>query len=42
FLLAVGIAYTAGHVLTAPAVSIYIAAILSMLNVKEKPNDLLK
>lgn len=36
FLLAVGIAYTAGHVLTAPAVSIYIAAILAMLNVREK------
>lgn len=36
FLLAVGIAYTAGHVFTAPAVSIYIAAILAMLNVREK------
>lgn len=35
FLLAIGIAYTAGHVLTAPAVSIYIAAILAMLVVKE-------
>src|SRR5690606_33968178 len=31
FLLAIGIAYTAGHVLTAPAVSIYLAAILAML-----------
>ncbi|MCZ8536637.1 O-antigen ligase family protein [Paenisporosarcina quisquiliarum] len=40
FLLAVGIAYTAGHVLTAPAVSIYIAAILAMLNVREKLIDL--
>lgn len=35
FLLAIGIAYTAGHVLTAPAVSIYVAAILAMLVVKE-------
>ena len=35
FLLGVGIAYTAGHVLTAPAVSIYLAAILAMLTVKE-------
>lgn len=35
FMLAVGIAYTAGHVLTAPAVSIYVAAILAMLVVKE-------
>ncbi|WP_342542040.1 O-antigen ligase family protein [Paenisporosarcina sp. FSL H8-0542] len=40
FLLAVGIAYTAGHVLTAPAVSIYIASILAMLNVREKLIDL--
>lgn len=39
FLLGVGIAYTAGHVLTAPAVSIYLAAILAMLVVKE---DLVK
>lgn len=36
FLLGIGIAYTAGHVLTAPAVSIYLAAILAMLTVKEK------
>lgn len=36
FLLGIGIAYTAGHVLTAPAVSIYLAAILAMLSVKEK------
>lgn len=35
FLLGIGIAYTAGHVLTAPAVSIYLAAILAMLAVKE-------
>lgn len=35
FLLGIGIAYTAGHVLTAPAVSIYLAAILAMLVVKE-------
>lgn len=35
FLLGTGIAYTAGHVLTAPAVSIYLAAILAMLMVKE-------
>lgn len=35
FLLGIGIAYTAGHVLTAPAVSIYVAAILAMLVVKE-------
>ncbi|WP_298824596.1 O-antigen ligase family protein [uncultured Planococcus sp.] len=39
FLLGIGIAYTAGHVLTAPAVSIYVAAILAMLTVNE---DLLK
>ncbi|MGM7634625.1 O-antigen ligase family protein [Bacillus sp. Hm123] len=31
FILAVGIGATAGHVFTAPAVSIYVAAILSML-----------
>jgi len=36
FLLGIGIAFTAGHVLTAPAVSIYIAAILAMLTVREK------
>lgn len=36
FLLGIGIAYTAGHVLTAPAVSIYLAAILAMLVVKEQ------
>lgn len=36
FLLGMGIAYTAGHVLTAPAVSIYLAAILAMLCVKEE------
>lgn len=36
FLLGMGIAYTAGHVLTAPAVSIYLAAALAMLSVKEK------
>ncbi|MGE6368823.1 O-antigen ligase family protein [Planococcus kocurii] len=35
FLLGIGIAYTAGHVLTAPAVSIYVAAILAMLVVNE-------
>ncbi len=35
FLLGVGIAFTAGHVLTAPAASIYLAAILAMLVVKE-------
>ncbi|HSP22980.1 MAG TPA: O-antigen ligase family protein [Planococcus sp. (in: firmicutes)] len=35
FLLGTGIAYTAGHVLTAPAVSIYLAAILAMLMVEE-------
>ncbi len=35
FLLGTGIAYTAGHVLTAPAVSIYLSAILAMLVVKE-------
>lgn len=35
FLLGIGIAYTAGHVLTAPAVSIYLAAILALLVVKE-------
>lgn len=35
FLLGTGIAYTAGHVLTAPAVSVYLAAILAMLMVKE-------
>ena len=40
FLLAVGIAFTAGHVLTAPAVSIYLAAILAMLTVREKLIDL--
>ncbi|MEK4027848.1 MULTISPECIES: O-antigen ligase family protein [Bacillaceae] len=33
FILALGIATTAGHVLTAPAVSIYVAALMSMLMV---------
>ncbi|WP_338751791.1 O-antigen ligase family protein [Bacillus sp. FJAT-52991] len=36
FLLAIGIGATAGHVFTAPAVSIYVAAILSMLIVDSK------
>jgi len=31
FLLGIGISYTAGHVLTAPSVSIYLAALLAML-----------
>ncbi|WP_088009249.1 O-antigen ligase family protein [Indiicoccus explosivorum] len=35
FLLGIGISYTAGHVLTAPAVSIYLAAVLAMLTVHE-------
>ncbi|MDX1805957.1 MAG: O-antigen ligase family protein [Paenisporosarcina sp.] len=36
FLLGIGISYTAGHVLTAPAVSIYIAAILAMVTIRSK------
>ncbi|MFC4410005.1 O-antigen ligase family protein [Chungangia koreensis] len=39
FLLGTGIAFTAGHVLTAPAVSIYLASILAMLVVRENLID---
>ena len=38
-LLAFGIAFTAGHVLTAPAVSIYIAAILGFLTINFQKRD---
>ncbi|WP_050179765.1 O-antigen ligase family protein [Domibacillus robiginosus] len=35
FLLGIGISATAGHVLTAPAVSIYVAAVMALLMVRE-------
>ncbi|OAH54557.1 hypothetical protein AWH48_08155 [Domibacillus aminovorans] len=35
FILALGIGATAGHVLTAPAVSIYVAAVMALLMVRE-------
>ena len=38
-LLGLGIAFTAGHVLTAPGVSIYLAILLAYMNVRLKSNE---